>query len=96
MTNIVLFGYYFKYKQNRQVIKDLVSVDNFSQALAQLQQIVTEHNNYVSANNIENTGNNFTSVDNLSLNHAKDHLASFVENGQSHQKGATIDALDEQ
>jgi hypothetical protein len=50
----------------------------------------------MNSNSIVNNGNSFTSVDNLSLKHAKDHLNAFQNDiNQVHQKDATINALDE-
>lgn len=96
MTNfIITYQYYYRYRQARKTIRDLVASDNFVDAQNMINSFVTEHDNYINNNGnpIPNTGETFTSVDNLSLHHGKDHL-EFAEN-DSIQKQATLDALNE-
>lgn len=81
----------------RQIVKTLVENNNISEAKTILDTAIIEHDNYIISRNIENTGDTFTSVDNLSLHHGQDHLNSFIDSTgqQIHQKDATIDALNE-
>lgn len=58
-----------------------------------INSFVAENDNYININGIANTGESFTSVDNLSLHHGKDHLE--VAENDSIQKQATLDALNE-
>lgn len=93
MTNLIIHEYYYNGKSSRKTIKDLVSTDNFTEALDKLNQAITEHDNYLNSKGIPNNGTSFTSVDNLSLKHAKDHL-EFVSKDPK-QKQSVLDALDE-
>lgn len=92
-ADLLIFTYYYKYKQSRQLIRDLVSNDNLTEAKNKLDPIVEEHNNYINDRGIVNDATNFTSQDNYSLRHAKVHLDALIRTGQTHQKGATVDAL---
>lgn len=93
MTNLIIHGYYYRGKSSRKIIKDLVTVDNLAEAQTKIDEAIAEHDNYIITRNIPNEGDNFTSVDNLSLHHAADHLK--YANIQPNQKEATINALDE-
>lgn len=95
MTNsIILYSYYYKYREHRKQIKNLVQSNSFTEGRNKIDAVIAEHDNYVNSRGIQNNGNNFTSLDNLSLKHASDHLefAPVYEE----QKQATIDALDEE
>ena len=94
MTNLIIYGYYYNGKSNRKIIRDLVSTNNFTEAQIKIDSIIAEHDNYIATRNIPNDGNNFTSVDNFSLHHAKIHL-EFADKELT-QKQATIDALNEE
>lgn len=88
------YSYFFKYKQYRNEIKNLIEIDNdIVAAKTLLHSTITEHDNYITVNNIENIGDTFTSIDNLSLHHANDHLRAFEESSVQQQKDATVDAL---
>lgn len=96
-SNLILYGYYYRGKSQRQVIKALIEIDNdISGAKTKLDEVIAEHDNYVNSRGIAiNDGNSFTSVDNLSLHHAKDHLDVFDSTQQPPQKDAAINALNE-
>lgn len=94
MTNfIILYEYYYRYRQSRKTIRDLVASDNFVDAQNMINSFIIENDNYINSNGIPNTGETFTSVDNLSLHHGRDHLT--VAENNPVQKQATIDALEE-
>lgn len=96
MTNLILYGYYYRYRQARKSIKDLVTADNFSTAKTFLDSYKAQHDNYVQNGNISTTDENFTAFDNRSIHHAADHLDAVNQSPQDQtQKQATIDALDE-
>jgi hypothetical protein len=98
MVNILLFTYYYKYKQARKVIRDLIDID-IEQAQTKLNQNIQEHDNYVTNNNspISLDQDTFTKTDNLSLHHAKDHLDAFQQDTNQNiiQKDAATKALEE-
>lgn len=97
LTNVLLHNYYYRGKSHKQLVKNLIIIDNnINAAKTKLESIITEHDNYISNKGIVNDGNNFTSVDNLQLHHAKEHLDSFVASNQETQKTATIRALEEE
>lgn len=74
-----------------------MSADNITEAQTKINAAITEHDNYITNNNITNDGTTFTSVDNLSLHHAKNHLDAFEQHPeQTNQKDATIRALEEE
>lgn len=96
LTNLLLHNYYYRGKSQRKIIRDLVSTDNIAEAQTRLNAAITEHDNYITSSNIPNTGDTFTSVDNLSLHHCKDHLDAFQNDiTQEIQKEAATNALDE-
>lgn len=74
-----------------------MSADNVTEAQTKINAAIIEHDNYINNNNITNNGTTFTSVDNLSLHHCKDHLDAFQDTGQTaiEQKEAAVNALDE-
>lgn len=94
MTNLLVHEYYYRYREHRKQIKNLVQSTNYQEARNRIDAVIAEHDNYMNNRGIANDGISFTSLDNLSLKHASDHLefASIYEN----QKQATIEALDEQ
>ena len=96
-SSLILYGYYYRYKQVRKSIKDLVSADNFSTAKTFLDSYKAQHDNYVQNGNISTTNDNFTALDNRSIHHASDHLDVVVNQNPEDQiqKQATLDALDE-
>lgn len=93
MTNIVFYSYFHRYKQARITINDLVSANDFENAITLLNSYVVEHDNYITARNIAINDTTFTGMDNITLHHAKDHLE--VAMGDQLQKEATLDALGE-
>jgi hypothetical protein len=102
MVAVLIYTYYYKYKDERKHLKSLVESNNISGATSIINQTISEHDSYISDNNILNTGDTFTSVDNLSLHHAQDHLNSLEQqqsenkpDGIIQQKNATIRALEE-
>lgn len=96
MTNLILYGYYYRYRQARKSVKDLVSADNFSTAKTILDQYIQEHDAYMQNNSIPIIHDNFTTTDNASLHHASAHMEAVIFNPNNQiQKQATIDALDE-
>lgn len=95
MPPLLLYTYYYKYKDERKVIKNLVESDNVEVASIQINDVITEHDTYVNERGIQNDGNNFTSIDNLKLHHAKLHLDSLVDTQQLHQKTLATRALEE-
>ena len=94
MTNLLLYAYYYRYRQARKSVKDLVLVDNFNTAKTLLDNYKQQHDNYIQSGNISLENESFTAIDNLSIHHASDHLE--VAENNPIQKQATIDALDEQ
>lgn len=96
-SNLLLFYYYYRYKQSRQTIKNIIDIDDdIAEAKNRLDQIIVENDNYIDSNNIpKNDDSNFSSLDNMSLHHAKLHLDDFVNTGQSHQKPAAVRALED-
>ena len=100
-SSLLLYGYYYRYRQARKSVKDLVTADNFSTAKTFLDSYKAQHDNYVQNGNISTEDESFTAIDNRSLQHAKDHLESVIELDsrpieQESQKQAAIDALNEQ
>lgn len=93
MTSYLYYNYYYRYRDVRKNIKQDLINNDISGAKIKLDQYIIENDNYINNNNIPNTGITFTSIDNLSLHHAKDHIifANIPE-----QKQATQDALSEQ
>ena len=87
------YSYFFRYKEFRKQIKSLVELNDTITAKSLIDAVILEHDNYILLNNIETSGDNFTSVDNLSLHHARDHL-NFIE--QQNQKDAVTKALVEE
>lgn len=93
----ILLPFYW-YIQERNNIKDIINTD-VNQAKTELDVIVAEHNQYVADNQINLLQDQDPEViDNLSLNHAKEHLDAFVTvpTQEPEQKQAAIDALDEE
>ncbi len=93
LNNIFYYTYFYKYKQERLNVKELIKSDNFSGAISKLNSLITEHDDFINSNSIQNDGTSFTSIDNLTMKHARRHLdhATFEAN----QKQATINILDE-
>lgn len=92
-ANVLFYNYYYRYKQARKTVKDLVTANDFNTAKTLLDSYVAEHDNYTSSRNIIVNDSTFTGIDNLSLHHGKDHLE--VAETSQEQKQATIDALNE-
>lgn len=92
MPSVIIHNYYYRYRQYRKNIKDLVNNENYTEARNQLNSLITEHDSY-----ILNTASNseFSLAENSSIHHANAHLTSFENTGQIHQKDAIINALDE-
>jgi hypothetical protein len=98
LPNLLIHSYYYRGKSHRQAVKTLLQIDNnITGAKNRLDTAVQEHDNYISSRGIINDGNNFTSADNYSLHHCKEHLDRFINSAQqqAHQKNAAITALDE-
>lgn len=96
MTNLLIHNYYHRYREYKRQIKNLLNGGNNSQeAKTKLDLAVIENDNYIASRGIINDGSTFTSVDNLSLHHAQDHLNAFEQTNEIQQKDATINALDE-
>ena len=101
-SNLILYGYYYRGKSQRQVIKALIvgssSGSDITNAKTKLDEVIAEHDNYISSRGIANDGNTFTSIDNLSLHHSKDHLDRFLDGAQTQtkQKEKAISALSPQ
>lgn len=95
MTNLLLHEYYYRGKSQRQLVKTLIESNDITNAQIKLIAAITEHDNYINSRGITNDGTTFTSVDNLSLHHAKDHLDSFQDTDTIEQKEAATNALDE-
>ena len=93
MTNVLFYNYYYRYRQARKTVKDLVAADDFTTAKNLLDSYVAEHDNYTSTRNITVNDSTFTGLDNMSLHHGQDHLE--VAATSQEQKQATIDALNE-
>lgn len=93
MTNLLIYGYYYRYKQARIGVKNLVTSDDFSNASTMLTNYVNEHDNYVTSRGIDVTTETFTANENKSLHHGFDHLQ--IASSDIIQKQATIDALNE-
>lgn len=89
-----MYGYYYKYGEERKQIKNLVQSDAYTEARNRIDTVIAEHDNYMNSRNIPNDRNSFTSADNLSLKHASDHLVNAPIYEQ--QRQATIDALEEE
>lgn len=90
----IIYEYYYKYKEERNVVKSLIVNNNdISGAQIILNSVITEHGNYVSGF-FSVSGIGFTSQDNLSLKHAQDHIIYAASNDI--QKNSTIDALNEE
>jgi hypothetical protein len=95
LTNLLIHNYYYRGKSQKKLVKTLIESNDITNAKIKLDVSVIEHNGYINSKNIVNDGNNFTSVDNLSLNHAKRHVDSYINNNseQQQQKDASIRAL---
>lgn len=94
MTNIFFYNYYYRYKQSRKTIRDLVAANDFQNATTLLDSFVAEHDNYVTSRNITVNDSTFIGIDNMSLHHGQDHLR--VVETSTIQKQAIIDALNEE
>jgi len=103
LSNLLIHSYYYRGKSHRQVVKTLLqdgNNNNITEAKDRLDEAVQEHDNYIISRGLINDGNNFTSADNYSLHHAKEHLdrsinSTTTEEQIDQQKNATILALDE-
>lgn len=93
MTNVFLYSYYYRYKQARKTVRDLVAADDFTTATTLLDSYVTEHDNYISSRNITVDDSTFTGLDNMALHHGMDHMRTAATD--IIQKQAAIDALNE-
>jgi hypothetical protein len=93
LTHLLFYDYYYRFREHRKQIKNLVIANNHEAAISKLDTVIEEHNNYITSRNIENNGNTFTSLDSFSLRHAKNHT-KYID--IPIQKQAVIDALDEQ
>lgn len=101
MPNIILHGFYYRYREERKQIKNLVQSENYVDAKNKIDITIIEHDDYIQNRNITNDGNNFTSDDNFSLYHARKHLDGVLQLIQEQredkliqrQKQSTIDAL---
>lgn len=94
--NLLVHNYYYRYREYRNLIKNMIISDEYTGARNILEDVVSEHDNYINSHGIQNDGNNFTSVDNFSLHHAFDHIRGFISRPEELlQKDATIGALDE-
>jgi hypothetical protein len=83
MSVIVSVFYPLWYNSYRNYIKDILNSDTTS-AKTLLDEITAQHDTITDPE------------ENLHLHHAQDHLNSFQLTDQTHQKDATINALDEQ
>jgi hypothetical protein len=88
----LLHNYYYRNRDQRKYIKNLVQLDDFSNAQTKLAQVILQDDNYIQSKNVTTE---FAINDNSSLHHAQDHLDSFQITNTSEQKDATIRALDE-
>ena len=95
-SSLILYAYYYRYRQSKKSVQDLINADNITSAKNLLDQYTQEHDTYTQSNNISTTDESFTSIDNRSLNHAKEHLDIFaaLPDIEPEQKQAAIDALD--
>ena len=84
------------YKLYRQNILSKVNSQNYSQAKTQLDNIVNQHDVYLSKIVVSLPEDGVVNIDNRSLHHAKDHLDTVVifPNLQN-QKQSVISALGE-
>lgn len=91
--NILYYNYFFKYRDERKVIKNMIQNNDISNATTRINSVISEHDIY-----LLKTNNNspFTTTDNKSLHHAKDHLDAFNFTNDNIQKDASTRALDEQ
>lgn len=92
-ANVLFYNYYYRYKQARKTVKDLVIANDFQNAKTLLDSYVAEHDNYTTSRNITVNDSTFTGIDNMSLHHGQDHLDAAATD--SLQKQATINALNE-
>lgn len=93
MTSYLYYQYFYKYRDQRKYIKNLVESDNILSASTRLNDVISEDDNYIIQKNVTTE---FAILDNMSLHHARDHLNEFQNNSeQIEQKDATISALNE-
>jgi hypothetical protein len=77
MTNLLVYNYYYRYKQFRKNIKDnLVDAQNYVEARNQLQNIIAEHQSKFPDSD---TRRDFNFGEKIIMEHAKRHLNEYVD-----------------
>jgi hypothetical protein len=76
LTNILLYGYYYRFKEHRKQIKNLVDTgQDYTLALSKLTTAIQEHNTKYPNNNKRD----FNFGEKITMEHAKDHLEAVID-----------------
>lgn len=78
MTNLVIFNYYYRYRQSRKLIKDLVDISDYTQAKSKLDSIMQEHNQKYSSEILESR-KDFNYGERIMLQHSLNHLNAVID-----------------
>lgn len=91
MTNILLHEYYYRYRQQRKEIKDLLDTNNFEEARTKLNAVLAEHESKYPWESVD-ARRDFNFGESIILRHAKRHLdhALDVRNSEFQDENGNI------
>ena len=76
MTNYLLYNYYYRYRQLRKNIKDIVDTENYVEARNQLESAIAEQSNFYPNIDIKK---DFNYGEKLMMDHADRHLGAVID-----------------
>jgi hypothetical protein len=86
LTSLLLYNYYYRYREKRKQVKNLVDSNNNVGAKTMLESAITEHNSFYN-----NGKKDFNYGEKIMMEHAKRHLDDVIDkNDPEFLDGITI------
>ena len=77
MTSILIHEYFYRYRQQRKLVKDIVDIGNYQAAKTKLETTIAEFDTKYPVLNLNKKDFNYG--EKLMMNHAKRHLDTVID-----------------